>query len=135
MASGVIISALILNFVLHLSSSHQPNSIIISVVCERASTSKNKAKFLELPLDELEKSYDPEWLKSKVVSCRTLNYMKTSSPFLWSWTLVDILPIARSKGSTPPAGRTKSQRCHLLQPTNVEVVQADLFHLHAGSDE
>ena len=36
------------------------NSINISVVCVRATTSKNKAKFFELPLDELEKSYDPE---------------------------------------------------------------------------
>lgn len=69
MAQGVIISALILNIVVHLS-----NSINISVVCVRSSTSKNKAKFLELPLDELEKSYDPEWLKEKVVACPTLTW-------------------------------------------------------------
>ena len=72
MAQGVIISALILIIMVHPSLNRRPNSITISVVYLRATTSKNKAKFVELPLDELEKSYDPEWLKAKVVACRTL---------------------------------------------------------------
>ena len=74
MAQGVIISALILIIMVHPSLNRQPNSITISVVYLRATTNKNKAKFVELPLDELEKSYDPQWLKERVVACRTLTW-------------------------------------------------------------
>lgn len=38
----------------------------------RASNKKNKTKFIEKPLDELEATYDPQWLQDKVVSCMDL---------------------------------------------------------------
>ena len=31
---------------------------------------KNTARYVELPLDELEQKFDPEWLKTKVVACQ-----------------------------------------------------------------
>lgn len=44
-------------------------------MCElRASLRSNRTKFVELPLDELELKYDPEWLQEKVVACWNLMY-------------------------------------------------------------
>ena len=38
----------------------------------RASSRKNKTKFIEKPLDELEATYDKQWLQDKVVNCLDL---------------------------------------------------------------
>ena len=46
----------------------------IQVCVLRASQRENKTKFIELPLDELEQKYDPEWLKEKVVNCQLPNF-------------------------------------------------------------
>ena len=46
----------------------------------RLSTRKNTAKFVELPLDELELKYDPQWLQDRVVSGQKLNVL--SVPFV-----------------------------------------------------
>ena len=43
----------------------------------RAATRENKTKFIELPLDELEQKYDPDWLKEKVVNCQLPNFYMT----------------------------------------------------------
>ena len=56
----------------------------------RASTRANKTKFVELPLDELEKMYDPKWLAEKVVSCPvpSMNLLYAPTPsFFTSLTL------------------------------------------------
>ena len=37
---------------------------------------KETATYVEMPLDELERKYDPQWLQEKVVSCPTLNPFK-----------------------------------------------------------
>ena len=44
----------------------------ITFVQLRASSRKNKTKFVEKPLDELEATYDPQWLQDKVVNCLDL---------------------------------------------------------------
>lgn len=38
----------------------------------RQHVKKNTARYVELPLDELEQKFDPEWLKTKVVACQGL---------------------------------------------------------------
>jgi len=38
----------------------------------RAAVSEQKAKYIELPLDELEAKYDKDWLQERIVRCLAL---------------------------------------------------------------
>ena len=51
----------------------------------RQSIKKEEAKFVELPLDQLEERYDRQWLQDRVVSC------SLTAVFCWK-SVIEILP-------------------------------------------
>ena len=90
----------------------------------RLSTRSNTAKFVELPLDELEKNYDPQWLQERVVSGQQLNPLSVQSvPNKFtcskSGNLLSIFPSSNScglssAGKTTPSGLLLCQVAKIL---------------------